>query len=56
MTKREEEARKVVREFRELGGAFVEDEYITVEGVEIYNPTVNNVGAEGWLLEMLMKK
>lgn len=54
MTK--EEAVLIVDEFKALGGAFVEDEYyIDDDGVELYNPNVDRMNAESWLLSILMK-
>ena len=52
----EKKARKIVREFREQGGAFVEDDYITVDGEDVYNPVVDHISAESWLLDRLMRK
>ena len=53
MTK--EQAQKAVEEARELGIAFVDDEYRMMDdGSQIYNPTVKNVEAESWLLDKLM--
>ena len=50
-----EEAQEIVAKFRELGVAFVEDEWRhDGEGNEIYNPTVKNVEAEAMLLNVLM--
>ncbi len=44
----------IVSEFKDHGGAFVdseEDIYITSDGEEVYNPTVDHETAESWLRE-----
>ncbi len=52
----ETEARAVVEAARDLGIAFVEDDYqVTADG-EVYNPLVDRMGAEAWLLDQLMNK
>lgn len=51
----EEEAQKIVDEFREKGGAFVEDDFrVLPDGSEVFNPEVHTVEAESWLLDKLM--
>lgn len=49
-----QEIEAILAEFRQRGGAFVEDEFtITDDGDEIYNPFVDHENAESWLLDKL---
>ncbi len=51
-----EKAMVLVEQFKALGGAFVEDEFVITDGgEEVYNPTVDRENAELWLLDNLMK-
>ena len=50
-----EQAMVLVEEFKSLGGAFVEDdEAVTEDGETVYNPMVDRLNAEAWLLDKLM--
>lgn len=43
----------VMKEARDRGIAFVEDDFLDTENGEVYNPQVDRPNAESWLQELL---